>query len=44
MSERTHFWLRVVALTAILFAEFGPRLWTGSPQATVSTASVAVAR
>ena len=27
MSHRTHFWLRLVGLTLILAAEFGPRAW-----------------
>ena len=26
MSQRAHFWLRIVGLTLILAAEFGPRL------------------
>ncbi|HEX4448834.1 MAG TPA: hypothetical protein VH044_18960 [Polyangiaceae bacterium] len=34
MSERSHFWLRVVGLAVILAAEFGPRLWTSAQAAT----------
>jgi hypothetical protein len=30
MSHRAHFWLRLVGLTLILAAEFGPRLWAGN--------------
>jgi hypothetical protein len=30
MSQRAHFWLRIVGLAVILAAEFGPRLWTGA--------------
>ncbi len=39
MSQRAHFWLRIVGLALILAAEFGPRLWTGSPTSAPSTAS-----
>ncbi len=28
MSQRAHFWLRIVGLAVILAAEFGPKLWT----------------
>jgi hypothetical protein len=41
MSQRAHFWLRIVGLAAILAAEFGPRLWSSTssvPQAPVSAA------
>ena len=27
MTHRAHFWLRLVGLTLILAAEFGPRAW-----------------
>jgi hypothetical protein len=30
MSQRAHFWLRIVGLAVILAAEFGPRFWTGT--------------
>lgn len=30
MTQRAHFWLRIVGLAVILAAEFGPRLWTGA--------------
>jgi hypothetical protein len=34
MTQRAHFWLRIVGLTLILAAEFGPRLWaTGAAPA-----------
>lgn len=39
MTHRAHFWLRLVGLTLILAAEFGPRLWAGSaPPASVAAA------
>ncbi len=44
MSQRAHFWLRIVGLTVILAAEFGPRLWTaaaGSALTPVAAAGVA---
>jgi hypothetical protein len=48
MTHRTHFWLRLVGLTLILAAEFGPRVWSsmasGNPvpaQASVASASLA---
>ncbi len=44
MSQRAHFWLRIVGLAVILAAEFGPRLWTGAagqPAARVATAAAA---
>jgi len=31
MSQRTHFWLRVIGFAVILAAQFGPRFWGGSP-------------
>jgi hypothetical protein len=43
MSERAHFWLRIVALAVILAAEFGPRLTSGAglaaPPARVAAAA-----
>jgi hypothetical protein len=30
MSQRSHFWLRIVGLAVIVALEFGPRLWAGS--------------
>ena len=42
MSQRAHFWLRIVGLTLILAAEFGPRLWTVGPspaQASMASAT-----
>jgi hypothetical protein len=30
MSERSHFWLRVIGLAVILAVEFGPRLWSAA--------------
>jgi hypothetical protein len=48
MSQRAHFWLRIVGLTLILAAEFGPRLvlaWTGNGSpAQASMASAADGR
>jgi len=46
MSQRAHFWLRIVGLTLILAAEFGPRLvpaltGNGSAPAQTSMASAA---
>jgi hypothetical protein len=29
MTQRTHFWLRIVGIAVILALEFGPRVWTG---------------
>jgi hypothetical protein len=34
MSQRAHFWIRIVGLTAILIAEFGPRIWSGGTATT----------
>jgi hypothetical protein len=28
MTQRAHFWLRIVGLAVIVAAEFGPRLWS----------------
>jgi hypothetical protein len=36
MSQRSHFWLRVIGLTVILAAEFGPRLWNSAQSAGVA--------
>jgi hypothetical protein len=30
MTQRAHFWLRLIGFTLILAAEFGPRLMAGS--------------
>jgi hypothetical protein len=43
MSQRAHFWLRILGLAAILAAEFGPRLWSGSWNVSPAPASAAVA-
>ncbi len=43
MSQRAHFWLRILGLVAILAAEFGPRLWSNTPGASPAPASAAVA-
>jgi hypothetical protein len=43
MSQRTHFWLRVVGLAVILAAQFGPRLWTNAAGPTPANAAVAAA-
>jgi hypothetical protein len=34
MSQRAHFWLRIVGVTVILAAEFGPRLVSTPSSAT----------
>ena len=39
MSQRAHFWLRIVGLAVILAAEFGPRLWTPTAASSPSTAT-----
>jgi len=45
MTHRAHFWLRLVGLTLILAAEFGPRLWTGAaPAAPAPVAAAGDAR
>jgi hypothetical protein len=45
MSERSHFWLRVIGLAVILAVEFGPRLWGAVPSASPSpTGAVAETR
>jgi hypothetical protein len=44
MSQRTHFWLRIVGLTAILAAEFGPRIWPPSSAATPAPAAAEISR
>jgi len=31
MSTRAHFWFRIAAVATIVAAQFGPRLWSGSP-------------
>jgi hypothetical protein len=33
LSQRSHFWLRLVGLAVILAAEFGPRLWSSAQTA-----------
>ena len=34
MSQRSHFWIRLVGLALILAAEFGPKLWSSVQVAT----------
>jgi hypothetical protein len=44
MSQRSHFWIRIVGLAVILAAEFGPKLWQTAQtplQAPIVTASEA---
>jgi hypothetical protein len=36
MSTRSHFWFRIAAIAAIMFAQFGPRLWNSAPTASAS--------
>lgn len=44
LSQRAHFWLRIVGLTVILACEFGPKLWanTAEPAPARMVAAVAV--
>jgi hypothetical protein len=44
MSQRAHFWLRIVGLTVILAAEFAPRLWAAGLSATPSHAVAQIDR
>jgi hypothetical protein len=44
MTQRAHFWLRIVGLAVILAAEFGPRLWTSGNSATPAHAVAQVDR
>jgi hypothetical protein len=45
MSQRAHFWLRIVGLTVIVAAQFGPRLWSAAASASPApVAAAAVAR
>jgi len=43
MSQRAHFWLRILGLVAILAAEFGPRLWSAGSNVSPPPVSGAVA-
>jgi hypothetical protein len=43
MSHRAHFWLRLVALTMILAAEFAPRIWTANAAPVPPPVAAAVA-
>jgi hypothetical protein len=43
MTQRAHFWLRIVGLAVILVAEFGPRLWAAGLAASPAPAVAAVA-
>jgi hypothetical protein len=43
MSQRAHFWLRIVGLTVILAAEFGPRIWTSATAPAPSSTTVTAA-
>ena len=43
MSQRAHFWLRIVGLAVILTLEFGPRMWPQvAPAASANVATAAV--
>lgn len=42
MSQRAHFWLRIVGLAVILAAEFGPRIWAVGGSTTPAHAVAAV--
>jgi len=44
MSQRAHFWLRIVGLAVIMAAEFAPRLWandTGARSNAMAAAALA---
>lgn len=43
MSTRQHFWFRVAAIAAIIFAQFGPRLWNAAPAVSGGQATRVVA-
>ena len=43
MSQRAHFWFRILGLAAILAAEFGPRLWSAGSNVPSAPVSAAVA-
>jgi len=46
MSQRAHFWLRILGVLAILAAEFGPRFWSawsGGASGSLPSATTAVA-
>jgi hypothetical protein len=42
LSQRSHFWLRLVGLGLILAAEFGPRLWSSSQTASTAPLEASV--
>jgi len=42
MTQRAHFWLRIVGLAVILAAEFGPRLFEPDPSPAPSHVVAAV--
>ncbi|HLK41460.1 MAG TPA: hypothetical protein VKU41_32145 [Polyangiaceae bacterium] len=44
MSERAHFWVRLVGLALILAAQFVPRLWNGAPLAPSPVTAADIAR
>jgi hypothetical protein len=48
MSQRAHFWLRIVGLAVIFAAEIGPRLWStdahAEPQSSMASVEHALAR
>jgi hypothetical protein len=45
MTQRSHFWLRILGLAVIIAAQFGPRLWTAAAaNAPAPVAAAAVAR
>jgi len=44
MSERAHFWLRIVGLALILATQFGPRLIAGGSGASARVTAAAIAR
>jgi hypothetical protein len=43
MSQRSHFWLRIVGLAIILAAEFGPRFWNAALASSPNAPSAPVA-
>jgi hypothetical protein len=42
MSQRAHFWLRIVGLAVILACEFGPKLWSNAAEAAPAPVAAAV--
>jgi hypothetical protein len=43
LTQRAHFWLRIVGLAVILSAQFGPRLWSSQARHRAEAKESAVA-